>query len=169
MGGMHNNSASHDAVGDPQASTFVRQQLNLDVDGSTPTTVSITSANFSYVSRIIFELAFTDNTLEYTDFAGGVALTNGIEIMYNGSAITPAMKTNGDFGKVSYDVQVLTDEDAGTKTRLLLCRVSFNKVVPRGLDVRNGEAFGVKISDNLTASPAYDSITSFTAEVQGYL
>lgn len=167
--GMLQNEATFGAVGDPQASTFVREQLNLDIDGSTPTTVAATVANFSYISRVIFELVFTDNILEYTDFAGGAALTNGIEIMYNGAAISPAMKTNSDFGKVSYDVQVLTDEDAGTKTRILLCRVSFNRVLPRGLDVRGNEAFGVKISDNLTATPAYDSITSFTAEVQGYL
>lgn len=141
----------------------ITETLDLHVDGSiSPYLVNLTKT-YDYISRVIWELDFTDNTLDFGEFAGSTALTNGTVLLYDGIGLNDPIKSIEDFAHHSYDLRVDTD-DLSPEGRYVSCRFSFWKVVPPyGLKMKDGHTFQVEINDNISAIDC-----DFELHIQGF-
>jgi hypothetical protein len=141
------------------------EELNLDIDGSGAGGVAVPpTLTFDIISRVILSLRFDTATLNWDVFAADAgALTNGVDLEYNGTSIAN-IKNNGDFYKYGYDVDFVKDE-VGTPSRIITARWSFFKSVPRGVSVHAGDTLKFRVNDDMTA---VTSITSFVGVMQGF-
>ena len=145
----------------------VAEVLNLEVNGTIPVLVNLTS-NFQWVTRLVWALDFVSNQIMFTEFAGGPALTVGLQVLHDGSSIlgNGEITKNHEFGHTSFDVKILSDE-AGTKNRILLARWNIDAAVPpSGIRYISNESFQFLISDDLTDPALF--ITEFTVTVAGF-
>ena len=129
----------------------VVESLDLMVDGSiTPVLVNITK-DYDYISRVIWMLHFIDNEIDYNTFGLLGALTNGSELIYDGSSLNMPIKTLNDLSHMSYDLRIDSD-DKNPKDNHVVGRLSFFKFVPPyGLKMKEGHTFQAKINDDLSA------------------
>lgn len=143
---------------------IVVETVSLFIDGSiNPVLVNLTK-DFDHVMRIVWNLVWGEVNIDFDQF-GTLAgpLTNGTEVFYNGTSVNGAVTAIKDFGTVSYDVRIDTDDIALT-TNHLYSRLSFFKIVDplKGLDVHNFD-LQFQINDDITAA-----CDDFFALVQGY-
>lgn len=145
----------------------VAEVLDLLINGTTPVLIN-TTADFHWISGVVWALDFTSNQIMFTSFAGGTALSIGIQVLHDGVSIlgNGEITKNHEFGHTSFDVKILSDE-AGTKNRILLARWNIQRVVPpEGIRFISNESFQILISDDLTAAGLF--ITDFTITVAGF-
>lgn len=145
----------------------VAEVLDLLINGTTPVLIN-TTADFQWISGVVWALDFTSNQIMFTSFAAGPALGIGIQVLHDGTSIlgNGEITKNHEFGHTSFDVKILSDE-AGTKNRILLARWNIQRVVPpQGIRFISNESFQILISDDLT-DPAL-AITDFTITVAGF-
>lgn len=141
--------------------------IDLLFNGTTPRLCNITR-NFQWISRMVWTLDFVSNQLLFTNFAGGSGLTNGVDVLSNGSSFLGdgAITMNHEFAHTSFDLIVLSDE-AGTKNRILLARWSFFKFVPpNGIRHVDNTSLQFLIQDDLTAAGL--AISEFTVTIEGF-
>lgn len=143
---------------------MVVENVDLYVDGSiTPKLINLTE-DFDHVMRFVWNLIWTDNDIDYDLFGTlGGPLTNGTEILYNGTEQLKPVTSIGDFGVVSYDVRIDSD-DKNPHTNHLYSRLSFWKFV----DQEDGIAVHIhniqfRVNDDITAA-----CDDFFVSVQGY-
>ncbi len=106
------------------------------------------------VHRLLVHLEDT-GSIDASGFGNGSALTNGLRIdleSHDGTVLAPltpeTIKTNGEWGKYCYDVNVLT---WGTGPEILLARWTLSKFTPGGVVLDNGARLVVNVNDNLSA------------------
>ncbi len=142
----------------------VIENVELNVDGSiTPQLINITK-DFDYVARLIVHLHWLANFIFFDDFGSGSALANGSLVLYDGVAFNSAVKSHEDFGKLSYDIVILTDERS-PKSNRLLARLSFTRFIDNnlGLKIKDGHMLSFLIRDNIT-----DQADEFSVLVEGW-
>lgn len=143
----------------------VVEQFDLLVDGSMTLQHFTPNETFLYLERVIWNLHFTDNAIDYDLWGSGPALTNGTAMFYDTISLLPTNITDvHEFGHSSYDFSVIRDEK-NPKDNHISARYSFNRFVPPGLFL-GGHNFTVIIQDNQTA--AANDIDEFTLTLQGY-
>lgn len=141
----------------------VIETVSLFLDGSiNPILVNLTEP-FEYVKRFVINVIWTKNTIIFDDFgtlAGG--LVNGTQFLFN-NTVFGTVNEIADFGTLSYDVRIDTD-DSGVKMNHLYSRLSFFKIVDHqfGLDVRDFD-FQFRVRDDNTAA-----VDDFFITVQGF-
>lgn len=127
------------------------EPLDLRLDGSiTPIHVNQTE-DFTYITRIIFNLHWASNDLKWSDFgtlAGG--LVNGTAISYDNETLNDPVKIIHEFAHLAYDVEIKSD-DKNPQINHLSSRLSFFKFVPIGLDMGENRNLTFSVRDNLTA------------------
>lgn len=143
---------------------IVVENVSLFFDGSiNPILVNLTK-NFDHVMRVVWNLIWGEVNIDFDQFgilAGPLA--NGTKVFYNGTTVNGAVTAIKDFGTVSYDVRIDTDDIALT-TNHLYSRLSFFRIVDpnKGLDVHNYD-LQFQINDDITAA-----CDDFFVMVQGY-
>lgn len=150
----------------PSVEDYAYDQIDLQVDGSTPVNVSVDMSKFSFVRRCIIRLKFQDNALDWDIFSSGSILANGIQFFNNDNDIAPVMKTNADLGLPAYDIEDKKD-DSTPFGIVLLVRWTFTKAIPAGIRAF-GDTLHVKVSDDLRAITRTD-IKAFTVMFEGGL
>lgn len=165
---MSHNPDIQGALNGTHPALPIAKKLDLTVNGSgTPVSVSVSVDDYTYITRLIWKFEFADNTIEWTNFGAGSALTNGINVFYHQSNIFPqAIKSNSDFFDYGYDVNLQKD-GAATPGNVLSARWSFDKWVPHGLGMWNSEAFSIQIADDLRTVTRTD-ITSLFCIIEGW-
>ena len=148
----------------------VVEVLDLNVSGNL-TNPNIVSAVYDYtiITRVIWDLVFTTNTLDIDNFADDSALTNGVNVLYQDISLldNSNITTNHDFAHATYDVNILSDEK-NPKTRALSSRWSFDKFVGcecGGLLMDNDQTFSIYIQDDITA---LTTISEYQITIEGY-
>lgn len=141
----------------------VIENVSLFLDGSiNPILVNLTEP-FEFVQRFVINVIWTKNTIIFDDFGTlGGGLINGTQFLYNGT-IFGTVNQIADFGTLSYNVRIDTD-DSGVKMNHLYSRLSFFKIVDEkfGLDVRTFD-FQFRVQDDNTAA-----VDDFFITVQGF-
>ncbi|HDZ16661.1 hypothetical protein LCGC14_1068320 [marine sediment metagenome] len=140
--------------------------IDLNIDGTGGVFVNV-SQDFDYIMRLVYNLDFIDNSLDFDVFAGEAApLTNGLLMFYNDIPFLngSGLKSNDDFGNIGYDLSVLSDEK-NPKGRTILGRLSFFKFIVGGLLINDQRTLAFKVQDNMSA---LTSIDEFSVAVEGY-
>lgn len=140
--------------------------LDLNIDGTGGVFVNI-SKDFDYIMRLVYNLDFIDNSLDFDVFAGEAApLTNGLLMFYNDISFLngSGIKSNDDFGNIGYDVSVLSDEK-NPKGRTILGRLSFFKFIVGGLLINDQRTLAFKVQDNMSALTSIDELS---VAIEGY-
>jgi hypothetical protein len=141
----------------------VIENVSLLVDGSVnPVLVNLTEP-FDFVQRFVINVIWTKNTIIFDDFGTLVGgLINGTQFLYN-STVFGTVNSIADFGTLSYNVRIDTD-DSGVKQNHLYSRLSFFKFVDAdlGLDVQ-GFDFQFRVRDDNAAA-----VDDFFITVQGF-
>lgn len=151
-------------TGDLEGTKFpVIETVSLLVDGSINSVLVNLTEPFDFVKRFVINVIWTKNTVIFDDFGTlGGGLINGTQFLFNGSVFGTVTQIS-DFGTISYDVRIDTD-DSGVKQNHLYSRLSFFKVTDHqlGLDVRDFD-FQFRVRDNNT-----DAVDDFFVTVQGF-
>lgn len=143
----------------------VVEELDLLVDGTTPQNVSV-SEDFSYISRIIWDLHWSGNELDFDNFGDDVALTVGIAKYYDGVSLFSNITDIHGFSHSGFELRIDRD-DKNPKNNHLVATNSFAKYIyPYGLPMRNHELDFI-ISDNITL--ATRNIDHFQVIVEGFI
>lgn len=116
---------------------------------------------FHVVHRVIVDLRFITNSIDFTLFGLDAALTNGISIEYNGRELFNMLSSN-DLATFSYDVTVLSD-GAVTKNNSIVMRYTFARFGD-GLNLTGNRRLFLRILDDLSAS----TNTSLTFTFEGW-
>jgi len=146
----------------------VVEVLDLAQNGTlaTPYIVNLTE-DFLLVQRIIWHLHFATNTIDFDKFGDDTALTNGINLLYNGISLLNNVNitSNSHFAHESFDIQILSD-DKNPKNNMLSSRLTFTKFVTDGLYINNKRSLQFYIQDDMT-SGTLTSISKFNVTVMG--
>lgn len=129
----------------------VIELVDLRVDGSIVTQHLNQTEDFTFVTRIIFNLHWAANDLKWSDFgtaAGG--LTNGTSISYDNQTLNSPIQIIHEFAHLAFDVEIKSD-DKNPQINHLSSRLSFFKFVPTGLDMAGNRNLTFTVNDNLTA------------------
>lgn len=143
---------------------MVLEKVDLFLDGSiTPILVNLTT-DMTHAMRFVWNLIWNDNTIDFDVFGTlAIALTNGTQVIYNGSDQLDPITAIKDFGSVSYDVRIDSD-DKNPKDNHLYSRLSFWKFVDAvdGLNIHDF-TLQFRVRDNITAA-----CDNFFVLVEGY-
>ena len=143
---------------------MVLEKVDLFVDGSAAPVLIDLTEDFDHIMRFVWNLVWTDNDIDYDIFGTlAVALTNGTEVLYNGTEQLDPIKAIKDFGSVSYDVRIDSD-DKNPKTNHLYSRLSFWKFVDQadGL-AHHHHPIQFRVNDDITGA-----CDDFFVLVEGY-
>lgn len=162
-----NHVISHEDDGtrflDPQVEVL---DLNVDGSGAGGTWVNITK-EFDFVTKVQFYFLFSDATYESDLFAGSTALSNGINVYYNGRSILDHhnITRNSDFGLTTCSFEPYEDEK-NPKNVLIISRLPVKQLC-WGFDLQIIEDINIAfhVQDNITAITEIDT---FSAVVVGY-
>lgn len=152
-------------AGDP----VISSTRDLNVDGSTMQMFTVSGAGMGSpvvidITRLIFQLT-DDTAMDDGKFGGIAALTKGMVLRRNNSTMNNIynIKSNGDFGIVSFDKVYADKAPAGLFG--LTVRSSFAGQEKHGVSIRlaTGESLEILIQDDLT------ELTSFRAMAQGHI
>lgn len=122
---------------------------------------SASPVDFEFVAKKRCELRTivlfmqSSNQIHFELFANIIALTNGIRVFYKLNSTSEkvyidageAIKTNGDFAKLSFDVEL---KEKGSGDNAFTGQLNFNDF-GKNLLLEKGGSFGVTINDNLSA------------------
>lgn len=113
--------------------------------------IQTVAENFVFITRALWSMKW-EGVINYDLFGINAALVNGVWLTYNGERITPALKDMHAIQKLSFDFTVQGDAHPPTARNFMSSRFSFTKFAPNGLQMHNGESFGIENGDNLLAS-----------------
>ena len=141
---------------------FKREQRDLtnaypvieEIDLMTTAKAIFLKKDFRFITRVIFNIEWTEVNYNWLKFGIDAALTNGIQLMYHGNFILPhGLVKNSDFGAIAYDTS-LTIDNAAAKNALLQSRLSFFKFTHKGegLRITNAKRFAIVVQDDLSGS-----------------
>jgi len=154
------------------SSVPIVEVLDLKIDGSASGGVFVnTTKEFLVISRVIWNLEFKDQSVDFTGFGSGNALTNGINVYYNDVSLldNANISKNDDFGHGSYDISIHSDDQGANKDNILLSRWSFSKFVESstiaGLIRTSEKRLAFHIQDDLLSSSAFIELT---VTIEGY-
>lgn len=108
---------------------------------------------FTYLSRLLFHVMWASAKITLINFADNAALTNGIQILYDGNPLfTEAIKENHDFAIYAYDSNIQSD-NAAAPSHHLTSRLSFTKFTAGGIGLRldGNHTFEIVTQDDLSA------------------
>lgn len=141
--------------------------LDLYVDGTDGVFVNITK-DYDFIKRLIYHLHFVDNSIDFDNFGGEpTPLPNGFIIFYNDISLLNGGEpiiANGDFGHLGFDVSLTTD-DKNPKGRIIIGRLSFDKINIDGLLINPSRTFSILVQDNITDLA---SVTEISIFIEGY-
>lgn len=143
--------------------------LNLRVDGSiTPQLINVTGFPAgSWITRMIFNIHFADNDLDFDGWGAGAALANGTALLIEGvSFLGENLSTNHGFGHLSGDLTIFTD-DKNPKNNHFVSRLAIFEIVPPwGIQWTNNESVQFLVQDDITAGGA--AVSLLQAIVEGF-
>jgi hypothetical protein len=136
----------------------VLENLDLYVDGSTPNGVWVNvTEDFDHIDRFVFIMDFVDQVLDFDDFAGDSALTNGIQIFYNNIQVNSNITKNEELGRLGR-LSLLSDEQ-NPKGRTFTSEIIIDMLITSTISV----AF--RVNDNMTD---LTTLTTIEIEVFGH-
>ena len=143
----------------------ILETIDLKVNGSINIQyLNQTPDTFSYIYRIIWVLHWENNVIDYDDFCNlDDGLINGTLILFNNIPLNSPIKDIHHFSHTSYDLTISTD-DKNPKDNHLVSRLSFDKFIPGGLDVRDNQNLTFAIRDEINASVC----DVFLVTIEGY-
>lgn len=128
------------------------EELDLLLDGSIDPVHVNQTEDFSYITRIIFNLHWRTNAINWDDFGlieGGLA--NGTSISYDRVVLNDPITILHEFAHFSYDIDVKTDGKNPVDNHLS-SRLSFFKFVPAGLLIAGARNITFTVADDLTGA-----------------
>lgn len=145
--------------------TPITETLDLKVDGSSVVQyLNQTPDTFSYIYRVIWSLHWQNNALDYDDFGNlNNGLPNGVQLLYDQVPLNGIISNIHHFAHTAYDLSISTD-DKNPVDNHLSSRLSFDKFIPGGLDVRDNQNLTFAIQDEINASVC----DVFEVTIQGY-
>lgn len=122
--------------------------------------------DFSAVTKMIWIIDTQDNTLDFNNFDGTSALTNGVEIYYNSISLVGGepIRTNHDLMHYAYNVEMFSD-DVSPKDRIILVQWLLSSFIPDGLQITPTKTITIQIRDDLLSMA---SLNNFTCTFKGY-
>lgn len=144
--------------------TPVITELNIRINGTTPTLVTVPVDAYTYISRVIPIMRFLTNTVDWAKFGNDTALATGIQMKYNGTDLGHSIKANYDLFDNGYDITIVSD-DKNPKSNIISARWSFDKWTPYGLAMWHSQTFGFLVSNDILAAT---SILDLHMHVQGW-
>lgn len=136
---------------------YLKYNGNNDLTGD----YSITPADFVYTAtrklniKNILMYMQDSSQIHYELFGSIASLTNGLRFWYKLSSSSNKiyldagypLKTNGDFGKISFDV---TLKEKGAGENVFVGQLDFKQAFDDGLMLEKGGSIGITVNDNLS-------------------
>lgn len=142
----------------------VIETLDLMVDGAITTQfINQTPNTFSFIQRIIYGIHWENNAIDLDDFGnleGG--LVNGTKIFFDNLLLVTFFDIH-DFAHVAYDLTIMTDDKNPVDNHLAV-RLSFDKFIPGGLDVRANQNLTFSVQESINDTVVDD----FEVTLEGY-
>jgi len=160
----------NDAMRGYSAVQPVWETLDLSINGSGAGGVLVAPSKSVYLwTRCIWHLEYTDNDINWSEFAGATALTNGVDlVIYGTSMLDNPIKAHADFFKNGYDVSVQQDSRV-PKDNILSSRWTFAKSAPKGVVERSatGSDIAFHVQDDLRTA-TITTLVAFRVTLQGW-
>jgi len=144
----------------------VTQKLNLLINGTGGVWVNVTK-HYDYILAMTLHLEFTSTTLNFDEFGGDVALTNGFAYYYNNINMLDSdfIQTNHEFGDEDGSLTIFVDATAPKHYSFYVNVIFADQWVPNGLYMTNTSTFGFLIQDDM---PTETSVEILNASIRGY-
>lgn len=144
----------------------VVETLDLKVDGTTPVRFNL-SKDFDFVVVIVIHLDYDDPNYVPSEFAEGPALTNGIFICVENTALLDFNITDNEgMTNLGYETTIFQDDKVPKATHVFT-RFTFQRILPPfGLAYTSNDSFFITIQDDMTAANL--DIDEFEVHVAGF-
>lgn len=114
---------------------------------------------FNKVLRMLPAIRWTAGSWSWDLFGGGAALSPGIEMLYDDVTMTPEkIKDNFEMKKYWFDGEPKIDQDPASKQVVFPGRYSFNREVPKGLDLTGRHKLELQNNQDMSALGGTDSV-----------
>lgn len=143
------------------------ETFDLVQNGSTATYITNISKDFDVVTKMNWVLEYTDTSNDWTNFAAGAALTNGIYINYStvGNMIDGNITNNYELMGLAFNAEHFQDERS-PKGNIIWIQHLLTSFIDGGVRIDNTHTIQVWIQDDLT--DASYNIESFTVTLKGF-
>ena len=123
--------------------------------------------DFHVVTKMNWILSFTDISVDWTNFAAGTVLSNGIFIDYSdfGNLLDNNITNNHELMTLAYNAHYFED-DQNPKGNIIWVQHLLTSFIEGGIKIDNSHTIQIYIQDDL--NDAGLSIDSFTVTLKGY-